>query len=130
MQIHPQLTDSTKEGTDPTETSYDGRNPVGTDRDKRKHFRTCGILTTIHPTAIGKGLRIVFLIPSFIAVIYVTQLCWTFKKKKEIFDTLLQEAVKETGNYGVKDIMLFWNKSQPLDRNYHAINNLVKELIW
>ena len=75
MQIHPQLTDSSKEGTDPTETSYNRRNPAGTVRDKRKYFRTCGILTTIHSTAIDKGFGIVFLIPSFIAVIYVTQLC-------------------------------------------------------
>lgn len=50
-------------------------------RDKRKHFRTCGILTTTHSTAIDEQLGIVFLIPSFFAVIYVTQLCWIFKKK-------------------------------------------------
>lgn len=50
-------------------------------RDKRKHFRTCDILTTIHSTKIDKELGIVFLISSFFAVIYVTQLCWIFKKK-------------------------------------------------
>jgi len=41
---------------------------------KRKHFGICGMLTTIHPLAIGKGLRIVFLTPSVIAGIYVAQL--------------------------------------------------------